>query len=169
MGLINGIVTLEKNYNEWKRMYEEEKNNLIKLFNKDSFKIEHVGSTSVKNLSAKPIIDIAVGVNYLKEIDKYKELLSLNYTIKENYEKNEILLIKEHNNETFFLIHILPINDDRYKNMIKFRDILINNPKILKEYEKLKKELAEKYHNDRTKYTSLKNEFINNIIKNTNN
>lgn len=53
--------------------------------------------------------------------------------------------------------------------MIKFRDILNNNTTILKEYEKLKKNLSKKYKNDRIMYTKSKNDFINNILKSTNN
>ena len=165
MGLVNGKVSLENNYCLWKNMFEEEKNNLTKLFDNDSFIIEHVGSTAVEGLLAKPIIDIAIGVNSFKELDKYKELLSNRYTIKDNTDYNEILLIKEYNNETLFLIHVLLKNDKRFNNMIKFRDILINNQDILKEYETIKKELAKKYANDRKMYTKSKNDYIEKVLK----
>ena len=166
MGLLNETVKLEKNYDTWKIMFENEKNNLNNIFNKDTFIIEHVGSTAVKGLSAKPIIDIAIGLNRMEDIKKYLKKLEYIYTIKENFDKNEILLIKENENETFFLIHILNINDKRFQNMIKFRDILNNNHDILKEYEKLKQELAKKYPNNRKIYTKSKNDYIENILIN---
>lgn len=170
MGLINNTVYLENNFTLWKKMYEEEKNILFKIFNQDNFTIEHVGSTAVKGLASKPIVDIAIGVENLNSIDKYMNVLKKLYTIKINKENNEILLIKENNNETFLLIHILPINSERYKNMIDFRDILINNLDIFKEYEKLKIKLSKLYPNDRKMYTKSKNNFINEIInQNTNN
>ncbi|MBR3230115.1 MAG: GrpB family protein [Bacilli bacterium] len=53
-----------------------------KIFTQDNFSIEHVGSTSVKNLSAKPIIDIAIGINDFKRIIKYETHLKKYYTIK---------------------------------------------------------------------------------------
>lgn len=53
--------------------------------------------------------------------------------------------------------------------MINFRNILNNNTNILKEYEKLKKDLSKKYNNNRIMYTKSKNYFINNILKSTNN
>ena len=168
MGLINGKVYLENNFILWKKMFEEEKNNLIRIFDNDFFKIEHVGSTAVDKLSSKPIVDIAIGVNNLNDINKYMDILKQIYTIKINEESNEILLIKENEEETFFLIHILNINSERYKNMILFRDILINNPDIKNEYEKLKILLKEKYSNDRKMYTKSKNEFIQKTIENTN-
>lgn len=166
MGLINGTVILENKYNIWKTMFEDEKDNLIKIFNQDTFQIEHVGSTAVKGLSAKPIVDIAIGVASFSDIDKYMNVLETIYTVKISNE--EILLIKENQEETFFLIHILIINNKRYNDMIKFRDILINNSNVLKEYEQLKIELSKKYSNDRKMYTKSKNNYIHEILENIN-
>lgn len=168
MGLTNNTVKLEKNYEKWKKMFEEEKNNLNKIFDDNSFKIEHVGSTAVKGLLAKPIVDIAIGLDSFEDIKIYENKLKEKYTFKENFKKNEILLIKENKTETFFLIHILLVNDKRYQDMIRFRNILNNNKEILKEYEDLKITLSKKYANDRKMYTQSKNEFITNILKNTN-
>lgn len=167
MGLINGTVNLENNYLIWKNMFYKEKQILIDLFKDKALSIDHVGSTSVEDLLSKPIIDIVIGVKDINDIN-IKELENI-YTIKYNNKEKEILLIKEDDKETFYLIHVLEIDSDRYKNMIYFRDILINNKNIKKEYEKLKKELASKYYNDRKTYTKLKNDFINEVLNNTNN
>ena len=165
MGLINGTVVLENDYDTWKSMFDNEKAFLEKIFKDDSFVIEHVGSTAVKGLAAKPIVDIAVGINSFDKLNKYKSTLKNYYTIKENIENKEILLIKEKENETIFLIHIILLNDNRYKNMIKFRDILINNNDVLKEYELLKQTLSKKYANDRKMYTKSKTDFIEKVLK----
>ena len=165
MGLINNTVNLEQNYEIWKKMFIEEKKYLENIFTKDNFTIEHVGSTAIEGLSSKPIIDIAIGVDNLDSITKYLILLEDNYTIKKNLEKNEILLIKENEIETFYIIHVLPINSERYNNLIKFRDILKNNSNIVKQYEELKIKLANKYKNDRAMYTKSKNDFINEVLK----
>ena len=168
MGLKNNSVYLESNDEKWHNLFIKEKNILINIFNEDNYAIEHVGSTSIKGLLAKPIIDIVIGIDLFANFKKYLKDLEKIYTIKNNIDKKEILLIKENKKETFCLIHVLEQNDDRYKNMIKFRNILNSNPKILKEYEKLKQDLAEKYPNDRQEYTKSKNEFIQSILKNTN-
>jgi GrpB-like predicted nucleotidyltransferase (UPF0157 family) len=164
MGLINNTVYLENNYSLWKEMFNKEKEVLEKLI--PNSVIEHVGSTSIPNLLAKPIIDIVVGLNNLN-IDDIQDKLKELYEIK--YNTDEILLIKENNNETNYLIHILDINSDRYKNMIKFRDLLINNEKIRKEYEKLKIELKNKYCNNREMYTKSKSVFIMRCLDENNN
>lgn len=166
MGLINNTVSLENNYELYKKIFKEEKAYLESVFKENRFKIEHVGSTAVKNLLSKPVVDIAIGVDNLNSFKKYYSLLNKRYTITENREKEEILLIKENEKETFCLIHVLDIKSNRYTNMIKFRDILINNLDILKKYENLKIDLAKKYKNDRKNYTKSKNEFINEVLKN---
>lgn len=166
MGLKNETVCLKSNFNHWKKMFENEKKELVKLFVKEDVIIEHVGSTSVEGLLAKPIVDIAIGVGDFKSVEKYINLLQEIYTIKNNDENGEILLIKENNLETFYLIHILDRNSDRFKNMLKFRDILRNNPDVLKEYQELKKHLSVMYPNDRKMYTKSKNDFIQEVLKN---
>nr|DAI46384.1 MAG TPA: GrpB protein [Caudoviricetes sp.] len=166
MGLINNTVSLENNYELYKKIFKEEKAYLESVFKENRFKIEHVGSTAVKNLLSKPVVDIAIGVDDLNSFKKYYSLLNKRYTITENREKEEILLVKENEKETFCLIHVLDIKSNRYTNMIKFRDILINNLDILKKYENLKIDLAKKYKNDRKNYTKSKNEFINEVLKN---
>lgn len=165
MGLINNTVSLENNYELYKKIFKEEKAYLESVFKENRFKIEHVGSTAVKNLLSKPVVDIAIGVDNLNSFKKYYSLLNKRYTITENREKEEILLIKENEKETFCLIHVLDIKSNRYTNMIKFRDILINNLDILKKYENLKIDLAKKYKDDRKNYTKSKNEFINKVLK----
>jgi GrpB-like predicted nucleotidyltransferase (UPF0157 family) len=147
-------------------MYEEEKEVLINIFKDENFIYEHVGSTSIKGLAAKPIVDIAIGVSNLDQIDKYVDTLKSMYTVKYNNDSDEILLIKENDVETFFLIHILEKNSKRYLNLIKFRDILNKNPDIVKEYENLKLGLLKKYADNRKLYTQSKNDFIQGVLNN---
>ena len=165
MGLTNGNVFLENNYNLWQKMFIDERKYLESIFSNDNIIIEHVGSTAIKGLKAKPIVDIAIGVNNLTNINKYITTLENVYTVKQNIDKGEILLIKENSTETFCLIHILNKDSDRFKNMIKFRDILNNDNNILREYEELKKRLSDIYQNDRKMYTESKNEFIKNVLE----
>jgi len=160
MGLINGKVYLENNYKKWKEIFNEEKETLKDLISNSV--IEHVGSTAVPGLSSKPIVDIAVGVKDLLDIDLDK--LSELYTVKLNEEDNEILLIKEDEKETESLIHVLKDDSDRYNNLIKFRDILLNNEDIKRQYEKLKTELADKYKENRKEYTKSKDNFISKVL-----
>ena len=110
MGLINGTVSLENNYELWKSMFDNEKEILKDIFKDVALSIEHVGSTAVLGLSAKPIVDIAIGVKNLDDVLKINSI-EPTYNIKDNSNKGEILLIKESDTETFFLIHVLNIDN----------------------------------------------------------
>jgi len=148
--------------------------NLNNIFGNVAKTIEHVGSTSVVGLSAKPIIDIAIGVDRLEDINKVKEqiLKFPHYTIKEDNADGEILMRKgtpvkpgeiKPDYITHF-IHIIEINGRKYKETIAFRDYLRGNVEVLKEYEKLKQKLAIKYEYDRKAYFKAKEEFIKSIL-----
>jgi len=166
MGLKVGTVKVEKYNPIWKEMYNKEKVNLEKIFKEIAIKIEHIGSTAVEGLSSKPIIDIAVAVENLKDFEEVKEFFQKEpYSVKEDSVSDEILVRKGPEDNRTHFIHIMEINSERYKNTIIFRDYLRKHANILKEYEQLKKHLAEKYADDRKMYTSSKNEFIQKVIK----
>ena len=73
MGLKVGTVKIEAYNENWKLMFKEEKENLIKVFGDIALQIEHIGSTSIPGLSAKPIIDILVVLESFNEFEKVKD------------------------------------------------------------------------------------------------
>lgn len=167
MGLRMGEVRLEKSNKEWKGSFEIEKENLEKIFKGIALKIEHVGSTSIEGISAKPIIDIAVAVKKLNDFEKVRdEFYNIkDYSIKEDSPSDEILVRKGNPEEITHFIHIMEYNSERYKNQILFRDYLRTHEAERVEYEELKIKLAKKYKNDRKKYTANKNDFIQKVLK----
>ncbi len=166
MGLKVGTVKLEKYNPKWKDMYLEEEKKLKEMFGDLALAIEHIGSTSIEGLSAKPIIDIAVGVWHLSDFDKVKEKFMVEpYSVKEDSTEGEILVRKGNENNRTHFIHVMEPDSKRYIESILFRDYLRKNIWALEKYEELKKDLAVKYADDRKKYTASKNEFINEIIK----
>lgn len=166
MGLKVGEVKLESYNPEWKKRFENEKENLKKKMGSIALTIEHIGSTSIEGLTAKPIIDIAVGVNNLEDFEKVRAdfLKDENYSVKEDSQDDEILIRKGPESNRTHFIHVMEIDGNRYIESILFRDYLISNPIVSKDYEILKKELARLYPNERVKYTSSKNEFIAKIL-----
>lgn len=168
MGLQKGTVKLENDYLNWKKMFDEEKQNLKSIFCEIAIEIEHIGSTAVKGLFAKPIVDIAIAVNEFSDIEKIKDKLESLYTIKNNEENGEILLIKEAEEVTYFLIHVMKIDSKRYKDTIDFRNYIRENYDVMKQYEDLKVELAQIYADDRKTYTKSKNDFIQNVLNKIN-
>ena len=166
MGLKIGTVTLEKYNSNWIKMFEDEKENLEKYFGEYAKSIEHIGSTAIEGIYAKPIIDIAIGIDKLEFFENVrKHFLEEPYSIKDNYECDEILIRRRTGDVTNYLIHVMEIEGKRYNNTIKFRDYVREHKEVLKQYEDLKKELAKKYANNREKYTASKNDFIQEILK----
>lgn len=165
MGLRNGEVTLANNHFQWLEMFNREKLILKDIFGELAIEIEHIGSTSINGLLAKPIVDIAIAVNDLNDVEIIKDKLELIYKLKSDVNLEEILLIKEDSQNTYFLIHIMRIDSQRYKDAIDFRDYIRENNEALKQYETLKIELAKQYPNDRATYTKSKNNFIKEVLR----
>ena len=166
MGLKVGTVKIEKYNPNWELEFYKEKENLTKIFGDLAIEIEHIGSTSVKGLSAKPIIDIAVALNKLEDFEKVKERFQKEpYSIKEDSDDGEILVRKGSEENRTHFIHVMEICSKRYKDTIAFRNYLRKHEEAMQEYEELKKDLETKYADNRKMYTSSKNEYIKSIIK----
>lgn len=166
MGLAVGKVKLSDYDSNWPEQFEIEKANLRKIFG-DSVPIEHVGSTSIEGISAKPIIDIAVGLDRLEDFENYRELFQkdLNYSIKDDSDKDEVLIRRGPEENRTHFIHISEKTSPRFNNYLKFRDYMREHADARDEYEQLKQELAMKYADDRKSYTAAKAEFISKIIE----
>jgi GrpB-like predicted nucleotidyltransferase (UPF0157 family) len=123
--------------------------------------IEHIGSTSVNGLVAKPIIDIMIEVSNLKSLDKSSEkLASIGYEIKgENGIEGRRYFQKGGNQRTHH-VHAFLTGDKNLKRHIAFREYLIAHPEISEEYGAIKKQAANSCENNSVLYMSMKNEFI---------
>ncbi|MFW5873764.1 MAG: GrpB family protein [Bacillota bacterium] len=155
-----------KEYNpEYKDWYCEEKEKIIKAIGKDKIKrINHIGSTAVEGLISKPIVDILLEVDRNINIENLKILLKNSGWTFMSYEEKPELRISFNKGytpdgfvEKVFHLHVSYPGDP---NELYFRDYLRDNDKIAKKYEKLKRELSEKYKYDRDRYTESKSRFI---------
>lgn len=163
-------VKIEEYNDEWPFYYQVEKRKIEEVMTDKAIAIEHIGSTSVQGLGAKPIIDFMVGVKDLKEVESFIEpLAGIGY---------EHVFHKEFPNRRFFRrgqwragthhLHIYVYGSEEWNNNILFRDYLKTHPETLKQYNQLKKELAEKYPHDRVAYTNAKHPFIIDVIQKAN-
>lgn len=167
MGLKVGEVRLEKWNPRWREEFEMEKQNLLRIFGSLALDIQHIGSTSVDRLDAKPIIDIAIGLDSLSDFEKVRQAFekSLAYSVKEDNVSDEILIRKGPENNRTHFIHVMGFKGQRMKDSLKFRDILRSDLQIRDEYCKLKRLLANKYPNDRESYTADKSAFIKQVLR----
>jgi len=131
-------------------------------------KIEHVGSTSIEGLSAKPVIDIDVVMDNYDDLPRIKERLgNIGYKHVGNLgiEGREVFCRSEGDDDFMnYHLYVCPKDGKGYLEHIAFRDYLRSNETAKKEYEDLKLRLAELYRNDIDLYCENKTEFVTEIL-----
>lgn len=168
LGLKRGYLSLEDYDEKYVNIFLKEKENLERILKDHYISIEHVGSTSIKNIKSKPIIDILVTCNNLEEFKKFiiSNVINDTYTLKEDMIKPDDMLIrKEEDGKVKAFIHVVPYYSEHARNYILFRNFLNENTSEAKEYEKLKLQLFSEFKNDRKKYTAGKEEYIKSVIE----
>ena len=149
---------------KWKEMFASEKSNLEKSIGDKILSIHHIGSTAVHGLGGKPIIDIMVAVNKLEAgLDLIVGLEKLDYHYESNDSTEKRLFFRKGMPRTHHL-HIVEKDSFVFQKHLVFRDYLRTHPNIAAEYFTIKQEMAEKFHDNRTKYVEGKRPFIDKIV-----
>lgn len=168
LGLIRGSVAVENHSAEWEEIAKETIRILKEVANDDIVDAQHIGSTSVKGICAKPIVDIVVGVKHFEDILKYNDVFEDKGIIyrREDRPGQHLYVMGdlERGTHTHY-IHVVIWGDDAWNNYINMRDYLNAHDEKANEYSALKKSLAEKYSNDREGYTRAKSNFIEKVLQ----
>lgn len=157
-----------ENYNEnWPQMFADEKAMLRSLLSKYiKGSIEHVGSTSVKSLSAKPIIDIMVGIHSLDNAKPLIDILNQNGYCYYPYKPDVMHWFCKPSPEIrTHHLHLVPYLSTLWQERIIFRDALRSDSTLAQHYQALKYQLAQEFADDREQYTIQKWPFIEKVIK----
>ncbi|MEC1259627.1 GrpB family protein [Bacillus swezeyi] len=160
-------IIIENANDSWLVQYEEEKKQLHEIFGKTALAIEHIGSTSVPGLAAKPVIDLMAGVKHLGEVDRFIEplqKLGYEHVIHEAFPARRFFRKGQWRAGTHHL-HIYVFQSEEWKNQLRFRHYLREHLQTCKDYESLKKDLARRFPHDRTSYTKGKESFITAVIE----
>ena len=151
----------------WARDFCEIKSEIQEALDQLALAIEHVGSTSVHGLSAKPIIDIVVGVTNFERVMLHNEQLQKEGIFYRGSDvEYQILYVMgdmEKDIRTHH-IHVVKWNGTEWKKYIHFRDYLNDNENMALQYQKVKEELESKYADDRVAYTNGKQDMIDIIL-----
>lgn len=149
---------------DWPAWFEQESERLGQVLGDDAIEIEHVGSTSVPGLCAKPIIDILVAVESFAPLEEYKRRLEpLGYFHHSHDADSDRLFFWKGTPRTHHL-HIVEYATWEHQRHIIFRDYLRRHAAVAREYEKVKRELVTVFATDRPAYTRGKTAFIKNIM-----
>ena len=155
-------VLLSEYDSKWPQQFEQEKEYLIGVIgNFLCGSIEHVGSTAVPGLIAKPVIDIMFGVRSLKESTPAIDVLSTAGYVYFPY-KTEVMhwFCKPSDAYRTHHLHLIPHESELWRQRIRFRDLLRTDAEVANEYSALKRDLAARYKDDRETYTQEKSPFI---------
>ena len=174
LGLKRGTVALFDHEKGWEAEAARTIAVLKSVLGDVAFDIQHIGSTVISSIKAKPIIDIAVAVDDFNEVlNLQSDLLKEGFYYRPNSNLGEQLLFAKGSFydgtgdlQTHF-IHVVRTNSMDWINYINFRNYLNNNPQVAKEYENLKVKLAENAPIDkgREMYLKGKHEFITSTLK----
>jgi GrpB-like predicted nucleotidyltransferase (UPF0157 family) len=156
----------------WLLVYEEEKRCILGVASNRVLGVEHIGSTSVVSLGAKPIVDIMVGVNGQSDASALLPLLiEIGYdnVTRQSGDSEWYYCLRKvvHGKEAWlqnFHLHLMKFRSETWERHILFRDFLRNHPETVQKYDKLKRMLAAKYGVDRESYTNAKTEFIASVV-----
>ena len=151
---------------QWKKDFLMIKDELTSALGQLAMGIEHIGSTSVEGLSAKPIIDIDVVIkdyNVLEEVVSalkvigYRHEGDLGITGREAFKYEGKEHLRKHH------LYVCPVDSPELKRHIAFRDYLRTHSEAVREYSYIKEEGAKRYPDDIERYIEHKSPFIEKI------
>ncbi|MBW3519972.1 GrpB family protein [Flavobacterium sp. NKUCC04_CG] len=182
------ILPFEKYTVDWKKQFETIEIELLDALSELAVSVEHIGSTAVVGLSAKPVIDVLVGVAVESDLDKVAGLLSAgNYVYYEKYNVlmpyRRFFLLLNQSPEQLGIpkrftqsdeipetvhdhqyrrahIHVIPINSEHWLRHIAFRDYLSAHQQVKAQYQTLKEHLVEREWKDGNDYNTYKDAFL---------
>ena len=165
LGLPKGEIFLIPWTNEWVKEFSNESAKITSELGELVQAVHHIGSTAVKSLSAKPIIDIAIE---LKDFQLGKHCVQGLERLGYEYKGTDILPERHYFSKgepRTHQIHMFQMGNQYLKKQLAFRDYLLNDNEALKEYQTLKETLSKTHQTDKITYSHAKTDFINMIMQ----
>jgi GrpB-like predicted nucleotidyltransferase (UPF0157 family) len=126
--------------------------------------VEHIGSTSVRGLCSKPVLDVLLGVASLAEIEAFiPALAAAGFGYRPEYESqipDRRYFVKPSGTLPRVHLHAVVLGGTLWRQHLHFRDQLRNDAQLMKSYAALKRRLADLHSSDKTAYTEAKGPFI---------
>lgn len=165
LGTNGGHIEVVEYRPEWTAIFECERAAILERCRPWVMEVHHVGSTSVPGLAAKPILDIMpVVVNPIDGESAVGTMATLGYRYRgENGLPGRFYFDKIVEGRTVVHCHMYPEGHLDVRKLVAFRDQLRTDRETAIAYERLKRELALKYKDDRPAYTDAKGAFVNEI------
>lgn len=167
IGLKRGTVKLVRRSPEWVRSFNREAAKIRRIFGEEALQLEHVGSTAIPGIPAKPIIDMALVVPSLKKAKRFvNRLKAIGYELKrEDLRKERLFFAKGTEKKRTHYLHIGENGSGYVEDMILFRNYLRKHRSVARQYSELKAKLAERYSATRELYTAMKGKLVRDIVR----
>lgn len=166
LGLRRGAVQVVPYTPTWATAFQSERARLQHALGAEALDIQHIGSTAVPGLAAKPILDLGIAVAAEAVVARCVPRLSaLGYTYRgyRGSDQGHFFDQGPEQHLTHYL-HMLPIGDPGWSNYLWFRDYLIAHPAMRDAYMRLKQDLAAQYAENRAAYTAAKATFVQRVL-----
>jgi GrpB-like predicted nucleotidyltransferase (UPF0157 family) len=155
----------------WPHRYEEERARIVAIGGPRILALEHVGSTAVADLPAKPILDIMAGVDHVDVADDLlPDLCADGWITSAAYDRmlgDRRWLMRQSGGRRTHHLHLVVHEGPRWRDVIRFRDSLLADPDLAAAYTALKQRCAAEHPHDREDYTRAKDGFVAEVLRGT--
>ena len=162
LGVPYGTTQLRAYDARWAEEFDTEAARLAQLLSSLVPNIEHIGSTAVPGLAAKPLLDIALGFRDRADLESARATLrAAGYEDRGDLgPAGGVVLAKGPHRCRTHLLHLAETSDPQWLRWMSFRDALRRDPSLRAAYAALKADLASRFSQDRATYTAGKRRFI---------
>ena len=163
LGVENNLVRLSEHNSVWAELYRQEEQRIKAAAGEYIVDLQHIGSTSIPGIKAKPVLDMLAGVRDLEQTLQFKEALeTIGYNFIPRAEIATDYVFGKGTPRTHYL-HIVKFGDVKWKSHLHFRDRLRTDPELARAYERLKEELSARFSDSQSEYHQGKSQFINEV------
>ncbi|WP_051228773.1 GrpB family protein [Pleomorphomonas oryzae] len=149
----------------WPRLYEEAEARLKHLLGPLVLAIDHIGSTAIPDMPAKPIIDIDVTLSSLAEVSEAgRRLVEAGYEARGNRYDDDVWAFLLKSATPRLRVYLCPPANRTHERRLAFRDYLRHHDAAAAAYALLKAQLAERFAYDGDRYTAEKSGFVRQIL-----
>lgn len=168
LGIAKNQIKLVDYDPDWIGLFADMKKSICTATQLHPNKVQHIGSTAITNIQAKPVIDILVGVDHLEQVAMYDEYLKTIGFYRLKVQREDEYVYAKFKDTTFEIkthfIHMVQFESELWKNLIFFRDYLNTHPEQKLEYQKIKQSFVNLQSEGIQEYTAYKEQFVHYIF-----
>lgn len=151
---------------EWPRQFESAAEWLRELLKDKVAAIDHIGSTSIASMTAKPLIDIDVTLTDLNAISEASTcLVGAGFEARGNRYDDDMWAFLLKTSAPALRVYLCRPGNETHRKRLFFRDHLRQHADIAAQYAELKNRLAREFPHDGDRYTAEKSEFVREVVK----